>query len=151
MTEWMFPWWGWFIFGFLLLLLELASPGGFYFLFFGVGAISVGILAWLSLVEAAWVQLTIFSIMSVLASILFRKRLLVRFGPKDDDIPVDTLVGEAATVMDNIAAGGFGKVELHGSSWNAKNNGDRALVRGDRCTVQRIDGLSLWVTKEERS
>lgn len=45
MIEWLIPWWGWFIVGFALLLLELSSPGGFYFLFFGVGAISVGAVA----------------------------------------------------------------------------------------------------------
>jgi len=145
----MFPWWGWFLFGFLLLLLELASAGGFYFLFFGVGALAVGILAWVPLVEAAWVQLTVFSIFSVLAMLLFRKRLLEQFGPKAGDIVVDSLIGEAATAVDTIEAGGFGKVELRGTAWNAKNNGSRLLVRGERCTVQRIDGLSLWVAKEE--
>jgi inner membrane protein len=149
MIEWMFPWWGWFVFGFLLLLLELASPGGFYFLFFGVGAISVGTLAWATVVEAAWVQLTVFSILSILASLLFRRPLLQRFGPKSDATIIDSVVGEVATVMDNIEAGGFGKVEVRGTAWNAKNSSSRRLLRGDRCKVERIDGLSLWVTKEE--
>jgi len=151
MAEWMFPWWGCFLFGFLLLLLELSSPGGFYFLFFGAGAITVGILAWLTIVEAAWVQLTIFSIVSVFASLLFRKRLLQRFRPKSGEVIVDSLVGEAATAIDNIEAGAFGKVELRGTAWNAKNGSNRMLARGERCKVQRVDGLSLWVTKEEGS
>src|SRR5262245_64616967 len=94
MIEWLIPWWGWFIVGFALLLLELSSPGGFYFLFFGVGAICVGVLAWLAVVQEAWVQLTFFSIFSVVTSILFRKRLLARFGPKSGDGNVDSLVGE---------------------------------------------------------
>jgi inner membrane protein len=149
MIEWTFPWWGWFTFGFILLLLELSSPGGFYFLFFGVGAISVGILAWLTIVNEAWVQLTVFSIVSIIASLLFRKRLLARFGPKQGDIVVDSMVGEAAMVLDNIEAGGFGKVELRGTAWNARNNSVRMLARGERCKVERVDGLSLWVTKEE--
>jgi len=149
MIDWMIPWWGWFIFGFVLLLLELSSPGGFYFLFFGVGAIAVGLLAWPAVIEQAWIQLTFFSLFSIFTSLLFRKRLLQRFAPKAGDLPVDSYVGEAATVMDNIESGGFGKVEFRGSAWNAKNNGGRSLVRGDRCKVQRVDGLSLWVTKEE--
>jgi len=149
MTDFMFPWWGWFLFGFLLLLLELASPGGFYFLFFGVGALVVGFVAFLGLVEAAWVQLTVFSIVSVAALLLFRRRLHLRFAISGGDAIVDSLVGEAATVTDNIEAGGFGKVELRGTSWTAKNSGSRMLARGERCTVQRIEGLSLWVIKEE--
>ena len=148
MIDWIIPWWGWFIFGFALLLLELSSPGGFYFLFFGVGAISVGVLAWLTVLEQAWVQLTFFSIFSIVASLLFRKPLLARFGPKSGDAIVDSLVGEAATAIDNIEAGAFGKVELRGTAWNAKNSSEQMLVRGERCKVQRVDGLSLWVSKE---
>lgn len=150
MIDWTIPWWGWFTFGFLLLLLELASPGGFYFFFFGVGAICVGVLAWLSILTETWVELTVFSIVSVIASLLFRKPLLARFGPKSVDTVVDSLVGEACTVMDNnIEIGGIGKVELRGTAWNARNGSNRALTRGDRCKVERVDGLSLLVTREE--
>jgi inner membrane protein len=149
MIEWMIPWWGWFIVGFALLLLELSAPGGFYFLFFGVGAIAVGILAWFPVVQEAWVELLLFSIFSIATSLLFRKRLLARFGAKSGEGTVDSLVGEAATVIDNIDAGGFGKVELRGTAWNARNSGNRMLARGERCKVQQVDGLSLVVNKEE--
>jgi inner membrane protein len=149
MIDWMFPWWGWFIFGFLLLLLELAAPGGFYFMFFGVAAISVGILAWLAILQEAWVQLTFFSIISVLTSLLFRKPLLARFGAKEGDSAVDTLVGEVATVIDDIAEAGFGKVELRGATWNARNSSNRILGRGERCKVDRVEGLVLWVRRED--
>ena len=84
-----------------------------------------------------------------MTSLLFRKRMLARFGPKQGDIVVDSMVGEAAMVLDNIEAGGFGKVELRGTAWNARNNSVRMLARGERCKVERVDGLSLWVTKEE--
>jgi len=149
MTEWLnIPWWGWIVFGILLALLELASPGGFFFLFFGVGAVLVGALAWVGLLAEPWVQVTFFSIFSVVASLVFRKPLLARFGPRTPDIPVDSLLGETATVMDDIQASAFGKVELRGSSWSAKNNGDQVLARGQRCKVERVDGLSLWVRAE---
>ena len=38
-------WWYWMVLGLLLLGLELATPGGFFLLFFGVGALLVGGLA----------------------------------------------------------------------------------------------------------
>jgi membrane protein implicated in regulation of membrane protease activity len=141
-------WWGWMLFGILLALLELASPGGFYFIFFGVSAVVVGLLTWLGLTVEPWVEITLFSIFSILASVLFRKRLLARFGPKAPDVPVDSLVGETATALDEIQASSFGKVELRGSAWNARNSGDAALSRGQRCRVERVDGLSLWVKAE---
>src|SRR5262245_55509869 len=148
MIDWLTAWWGWFIVGFALLLLELSLPCGVFVVFFVVGAICVVSLEWWACGQEAWVQLTFSSIFSIVTSILFRRRLLVRFGPKAGDVSVDSLVGEAATVIDNIEAGGFGKVELRGTAWNAKNSGDRILVRGERCKVQRVDGLSLWDNKE---
>ena len=37
-------WWLWILLGLLLFLAELTTPGGFYILFFGIGAVIVGIL-----------------------------------------------------------------------------------------------------------
>ena len=149
MAEWLnIPWWGWIVFGILLALLELTSPGGFFFLFFGVGAVLVGLLAWMNILAEPWVQITFFSIFSVVASLVFRKPLLARFGPRTPDIPVDSMLGETAKVLDDIQAGAFGKVELRGSAWNAKNSGNELLLRGQRCKVERVDGLSLWVRAE---
>jgi len=138
-------WWVWLIAGFVLALLELTTPGGFYFLFFGIAAVVVGILVGTGLAPQAWLQLLVFSAVSVVTSLLFRKPLLQHFGPRIPDIPVDSLVGETATALDEIAVNGFGKVELRGAAWNARNNGDRKLACGDRCTVERVDGISVWV------
>src|SRR5262245_50272168 len=100
MADWLnVPWWGWIVFGIGLALLELASPGGFYFIFFGVGAVAVGALAWVGLLASPWVQVTFFSIFSIVASILFRRPLLARFGAKIPDLPIDSLVGETATAL----------------------------------------------------
>jgi membrane protein implicated in regulation of membrane protease activity len=40
-----------------------------------------------------------------------------------------------------------GKVELRGSSWSARS-ARAALARGQRCRVERVDGLTLWVRPE---
>jgi inner membrane protein len=138
-------WWAWIILAFALALLEMSTPGGFYFLFFGIGALGVGLLSWSNLIEETWLQLMLFSVFSVATSLLFRKPLLERFGPKSPSIPVDSIVGETATALDDIEVNGFGKVELRGTAWSARNGGEQKVNRGQRCTVERIEGLSLWV------
>ena len=147
--DWLIPWWGWFLFGFALLGLEMAAPGGFYFMFFGTGAVLVGVLAWTGLLSEAWVELTLFSAFSVVSSLFFRKPLLARFGAKPSEAVIDSLVGETGTVIDDIDPGAFGKVELRGSAWRAKNIGDGTLKRGDRGRVGQVDGLVLWIRREE--
>ena len=42
----------------------------------------------------------------------------------------------------------LGKAELRGTSWSARNRGAAALARGQRCVVEKVDGLMLWVRPE---
>jgi membrane protein implicated in regulation of membrane protease activity len=58
---------------------------------------------------------------------------------------VDSLIGANAELMDDIAPGAEGKAVLRGSVWTAHNLGDRQLDRGKRCTVEKVEGLKLFV------
>ena len=62
-----------------------------------------------------------------------------------DDLPVDTLIGERALAIDDMPVAGFGKAEMRGSTWSARNVGETPLVRGQRCVVERVEGLLLHV------
>jgi membrane protein implicated in regulation of membrane protease activity len=55
--------------------------------------------------------------------------------------------GESATVTEEIPAEGVGKVELRGSSWNART-ASGTIPRGQRCLVERVEGLTVWVRPE---
>lgn len=141
-------WWVWVVFGFVLLAFELLTPGGFYILFFGVGAIVVGILTGLGLGGPAWLQWLLFSVVSVTSLLLFRRRLVesVRSPLGRDD--TDSLVGTIALTLEDLAVGAIGKVETRGATWNARNVGSQPLARRQRCRVERLDGLMLQVSAE---
>jgi membrane protein implicated in regulation of membrane protease activity len=61
---------------------------------------------------------------------------------------VDALEGEVGKVIEELAPGGVGKVELRGSAWSARNNTGIAIPRGARCRVTKVDGLMLYVEPE---
>ena len=140
-------WWIWLLVGLLLLLAELVTPGGFYIIFFGVGALIVGILAGFEAAGPRWFQYILFSVVSVVALWLFREKLLqlTRSVPSEE---VDNLVGETAVSLDDIPVNGIGKAEMRGTSWNARNIGDQPLARGQRTRVERIEGLTIFVRAE---
>ena len=140
-------WWIWLLLGLLLLLAELLTPGGFYIIFFGIGAIVVGILAGFQFAGPPWFQYILFSLVSVTALWLFREKLLqlTRAAPSE---LVDNLVGETAVSLDDIPVNGIGKAEMRGTSWNARNIGDQPLARGQRTRVERIEGLTIFVRAE---
>lgn len=139
-------WWHWLFVGLALLGAELVTPGGFYILFFGLSALAVGSVMGLGLALQDWAQWLLFSILAVLSLVLFRSRLLTMMKRATPSGEVDTLIGEQAVALGAITTGGLGKVELRGSAWSAQNSGTRAIAKGQRCLVERVDGLTLWVT-----
>ena len=142
-------WWMWFVLGFALLMLEMATPGGFYFIFFGASAFIVAILDLVGLTESAWLEWMLFSIFAAGSTTLFWQKLLARWGAPIPKGEVDSLVGEMATTLEGIQPGSMGKAELRGSSWNAFNTGTQGLSRGQRCRVERVDGLTLFIRAAE--
>jgi inner membrane protein len=142
-------WWYWITLGFILALLEMATPGGFFLLFFGIGALVVGLLTLAEVSGPAWIQWLLFSGVSVAALLLFRGRLLRRMR-RDDWMrgPVDALTQDIATTLEEIAPGSIGRVELRGTAWSARNMGGGVLSKGQRCAVQRVDGLTLYIVPE---
>src|SRR5262245_9951114 len=138
-------WWFWILLGLLLLFLEMAAPGGFFALFFGLSGLLVGVAVAAGWGGGAATQWLLFSGVSVASLILLRAPLKARLNLAASRKPVDSLVGEEAVILEEVPGGGVGKVELRGASWNARSAGGTALGRGQRCRVERVEGLTLWV------
>jgi len=141
-------WWLWVLVGLGLLAFEMALPGGFFALFFGVGALLVGALVALDAAGPAWMQWLLFSVLSIGALVTLRRPLQARLNLGGSRRPVDSLVGESAVALEDLAPGGLGKAELRGTSWSARNRGSVALSKGQRCIVEKVDGLMLLVRPE---
>jgi inner membrane protein len=142
-------WWYWLLLGLVLLAVEMTTPGGFYIFFFGLAALIVGALAGLEWLNTAWLQWLLFSVLSLISLFLFRNSLLAWMKAREPvGQDVDSMVGETAVVIDELPAGAVGKVELRGTTWNARNAGQTVLTKGHRARVERVDGLTLWIKPE---
>ena len=140
-------WWHWLALGLILCALEMAS-GGFYVLFFGIAAIAVGVLSLAGAAGPEWVQLLLFSILSVISLLFFRSPLLRWMKFDRPARGVDSLVGESAVPLDDIGPGDVGRAELRGTAWTARNDSPGLLRRGDRCVVARVDQLTIYIKPE---
>jgi membrane protein implicated in regulation of membrane protease activity len=144
----MMEWWIWLVVGLVFTGLELLAPGGFFTIFFGVAAVTVGVMTGLGIGGPDWLQWLLFSLFSVVALTLFRNPLLAWMRRNEHTLPVDSLAGEAATALEDIAPEAVGRAELRGATWTARNGGRVPLVRGQRCLVERVDGLTIWIRAE---
>ena len=141
-------WWYWILLGLALLAVELATPGGFFFIFFAVSALMIGLLEIIDLVSVDWLQWVLFSVFSIVCLALFRKPLLERMRASERTEAVDSLVGEVAVVATPIPSGQHGRAELRGSMWNARNVDDGTLNAGERCRVVAVRGLEIDIRPE---
>jgi inner membrane protein len=140
-------WWLWLAGGLALVVAEIATPSGFFIIFFGLGALTVGVLEAMDVVESLGVELLLFSILSVVYLLLFRGRLRA-YVQTPESASVDTLIGVLATVQEPMSPGVVGRVEVRGSMWAARNTSAVTLDAGQRARVAAVDGLTLAVIPE---
>jgi membrane protein implicated in regulation of membrane protease activity len=140
-------WWMWLAAGLALVVAELATPGGFVIIFFGIGALAVGLLALLGIVTALPVQFLLFTVISVAALAILRGQVQsrVKTPPSSN---VDSLIGDLAIPQERLSPGVVGRVEVRGSTWSARNTSDVTLDQGQRARVAAVDGLTLAVVPE---
>lgn len=136
-------WWVWVLAAFLLLTIEFFATTA-HIGFFAVGAFLVAILVGVGLDIPLWAQLLTFAISSVVLLVFVRPVIVRKLGLSKTHI-VDTLLGEQAIVLSDVAVAGEGKAEMRGSTWTARNIGETALLKGQRCVVDRVVGLTIYV------
>jgi membrane protein implicated in regulation of membrane protease activity len=141
-------WWHWLALGLVLVLLELAAPGGFYVIFFGLAALVVGLLLLFDAAGPLWMQLLLFSVLSAVFLMVFRNPIMRRLKLDRGTDDVDSLTGEPAKALEDLAPGDSGRVELRGSTWSARNGSGTAIARGARVRVVAVDRLTVVVIPE---
>jgi len=140
-------WWLWVALGLVLGAIELATPGGFFVIFFGVGAVVVGLAELAGLGLPPWGQWLAFPILALAALRLFRRPLLAWLQPATTT-QVDSMVSEIAVPVAAIEAGQHGRAELRGTMWAAHNISATAVGAGQRCRVVAVNGLQLDIRPE---
>jgi membrane protein implicated in regulation of membrane protease activity len=115
-------------------------------MFFGLGALTVGVLTRLGLAGDPWAQWLIFTVLSIVYLLVARGRLQARFSHQPAE--VDSLVGEIAVPRERIPPGAIGRVDLRGTLWSARNEAPVPLEPGQRSRVTHVDGLLVFVQPE---
>ncbi len=141
-------WWYWILLGLLLAAIELATPGGFFFIFFAVSALLVGMLDVVGILESDAVQWALFSVLSVVCLAFFRKPLLEKMNKGSRHDTVDSLIGELAVASTPMAAGEHGRAEVRGAAWTVRNVDTVPVESGERCRVVAVRGLELDIRSE---
>lgn len=136
----------WLVLGFVLLIAEVMAPG-VVAVFFGIGALVVGALAFFGVVESLPMQLLLFALISLVALFGLRKHFKrylrgdVSNQAKEGD-DVSELVGSRVKVLTDFHQGS-GTIQLNGAKWDAES--DEPLKAGDTAWIISNRGILLTV------
>ena len=137
--------WHWWIFGGILLLVEVMAPS-FFFLWLAIAAAVVGLLM-LLVPELDWqYQIMVFSGLSVVSIALFRK--YQRANPVPTDQPAlnrrgEQYIGRNFTLQDPVS-NGVGVLRVDDTTWRISGED---LPAGTPVTVTGTDGVILKVER----
>lgn len=141
---WLTPQVIWFAVGFILLVIEFTTPG-VIILFFGAGAWIVALVC-LFLDIPLNVQLLIFIFSSVLLLVTLRKWLKQVFqlqAKPSESEELKEFIGQRAIVSREITPRFKGKVEFHGSYWDA--TADQTIGVGEPVEIVDKNNITLIV------
>ena len=141
------PWWGWMIIGALLLGAELLGvDAAFYLVFIGFAAVLTGLLELAGLGLEPWVQWVVFSVISIVLMVLFRKKLYARL--RGSGVGYETgPAGETIRVEQSLQPGESGRIAYRGTDWTIVNDSDETFESGQKVQISRVDGLTLKLDK----
>ncbi|WP_376697058.1 NfeD family protein [Wenzhouxiangella sp. EGI_FJ10305] len=140
--------WFWLILGALLVLSEFFITG-IVAIFFGIGALLVGIATAVGLLDSPPEQVIVFAVLSVGSLLFARERIRVWFRGNvsdrwDGDKDLIATRGERVTVTRRFSDG-VGRVRLSGAEWKAECD-EGEFEEGDTAWVVGHRGITLLVS-----
>lgn len=134
--------WNWLILAVILVVLETVIPG-IHFVWFGLAATLVGLIALATGIDWQW-QLLLFGALSFVTAIVVRKYATPQSAPSDQpglNERGSYYVGRIVTIEEAIR-NGRGRVRLGDSLWSAEGPD---LAAGAKAKITRLNGTVLVV------
>jgi membrane protein implicated in regulation of membrane protease activity len=133
----------WIIASVLLFVVEIVTPGVFFFACLGLGALVAGLVVLIS--SSLWLPWLVFVGISLLSMYFIRPvaRNLLRAGNHRTN--VDSLIGRTALVVEPVQPPNLGMVRIEGELWRAESTDP--LAANETVVVTSITGTRLIVAR----
>jgi len=134
----------WFILALILFIIEIMTPGVFFFSAIGVGALLTGIFFWIfpEAIIVGWIVFILSSVVTVYFVRPLVRKMVIKQPVKSN---VDSLIGQKALVIEKIDPPHLGMVKIAGELWRAE--GDVFIDSGQLVEIIQVEGNHLKVKK----
>ena len=135
----------WLILVAVMLVIEIFTMG-LTTIWFSLGAVAAAIAAGLG--APLWVQILLFTVVSVVIMILVRPFALKVMDRNRTKTNIEEVIGKQAEVIEPIDnQKEQGKVRFRGVEWMARSVDGSTVAAGDVVTVEEVSGVKLLVKK----
>ncbi len=146
--EWLadLAFWHWMVLGLVLLTVEIVAPSS-YLMWPGISALFVGLIALLFGPLSGEFAVTLFTIMSIVTTMVWIKWLKPRTSETDRPTlnrRMDQYIGRKLVLREDFVDG-FGHISVDDSRWRAEAVDGSNLKAGTRVEVVSAEGVSLMV------
>ena len=137
----------WFILMVVMILVETGTVC-LVSIWFVAGALVAMIASFLG--AQLWLQVVLFFLVSVALLLLLRPLIKKHITPKQSKTNIDAVIGTTGIVtapINNVMA--TGTVKIGAMQWSARSTSGAEIGEGTLITVDRIEGVKLFVTPAE--
>src|SRR6056297_1620095 len=132
------PFYYWLIFGAILIVMEIFTPG-FFAATLGLSAVFTSLIS-LIIPDYHVIQWLIFVIINIVIFAFLRDIFLkYLYGRKEENTNVAGLIGKEGIVREKIDKES-GYVQIYGDMWKAKSINDDIIETGEKILVEKIEG-----------
>lgn len=129
----------------VMLVIEIFTMG-LTTIWFSLGAVAAAIAT--ALGAPLWVQILLFSVVSVLIMLLVRPFAMKVMDKNRTKTNIEEVIGEQAEVIEDIDnQREWGKVRYRGVEWMARSADGNKIAAGEMVTVESVAGVKLIVRK----
>lgn len=141
--------WFWFSVGIICLIIEIITPGIFYAATLSIAAFITGVVSFF--ITDKFILLLVFAVLAIVSIFLIKPFLQKAFRLDEDTTlsNVDSIIGKTGMVTQEITAIQKGLVKIDGEVWTAITSNNETLPVQTKIVVQKIEGVTLFVNKEE--
>ena len=140
-------WIVWMVLGVILIILEMFTVT-FFISLFGVACLVAGVVALIT--DSYIIQLVFFIVTNILLLIFVRPLFLRYFLKNKTPSNVNALIGKTfivSTTINNHSNSGY--IKSDGDYWKAKSMDDSIIAEGESVVVEKLEGNSVYVTKQQ--
>lgn len=134
-------WIAWLIAAIVLFVVEMTTPGAFYFACLGLGALTASLAAYLQ--APLWVSWLAFFGCSVLFVLIARPIAKKMMDGESRPSNIDELVGQEALVIERIVPYKGGQIKVKGEIWRAEST--QEIPVDSLVEIIKVEGARLIV------